>query len=75
MPNAKMEKKGKKEPVNSNRSCDGWDVKTKDLLIGDPDDYVSARDLFNLYDKTFSSIVLTDILKYNEESEQYNTKE
>ncbi len=37
IPAAKMEKQGKREPVNSNRSPDGWDVANKDLLINTED--------------------------------------
>ncbi len=71
MPSAKMEKEGQKTPVNSNRSFDGWDTKSKDLLIGNPDDYISARELFDLYDSTLSSIAVADVLKRHEESDQY----
>jgi len=71
MPSSKMEKKGKKIPVNSNRSFDHWDVKNKDLLIGDPDDYVSARNMFELYDSTLLSITINDVKKKHELSETY----
>ena len=75
IPNAKMEKRGKKEPVNSNRSFDGWDIQSKDLLIGDPNDYISARELFDLYDSTFSSIVVDDVVKKHEASIEYGKNE
>lgn len=71
MPSAKMEKQGKNEPINSNRSADGWDFEKKDLLIGDPNDFVSGRDLLNLYDKTITSLKPNDILKRHEESRYY----
>ncbi len=71
MPSSKMEKKGKKIPVNSNRSFDHWDVKKKDLLIGDPDLPISARDLFELYDSTLSLITVDDVLKKHELSINY----
>lgn len=74
MPSSKMEKKGKKIPVNSNRSFDGWDVKNKDLLIGDPDDYISARKMFKLYDSTLSSITVNDVIKRHELSEIYEQR-
>jgi len=62
MPSAKMEKQGKREPVNSNRSPDGWDYDNKDLLIGDPDMAISSRGLLKLYDDTLSSLTVSDIL-------------
>lgn len=71
MPSSKMEKKGKRIPVNSNRSFDHWDIGKKDLLIGDPDDPVSARYLFGLYEDTLSSITPNDVLKKHEESNHY----
>ena len=71
MPSSKMEKKGQKIPVNSNRSFDGWDIPKKDLLIGDPDSPLSARELFMLYDNTLSSITKQDILKKHEQSKEY----
>lgn len=74
MPSSKMEKKGQKVPVNSNRSFDGWDIQKKDLLIGDPDSPISARDLFMLYDKTLSSITKQDVLKKHEQSNEYEKK-
>jgi len=71
MPSSKMEKKGEKVPVNSNRSFDGWDMQKKDLLIGDPDSPISARELFMLYDSTLSSITKQDVLKKHEQSNVY----
>lgn len=68
MPNAKMEKRGKKIPVISNRSPNGWDFKNKDLLIGDPDDFISARKLLHQYDDVMSNIMREDVLKHHEES-------
>ena len=74
MPSSKMEKKGKKIAVNSNRSFVHWDVKNKDLLIGDPDDPVSARYMFKYYDNTLSSITINDVIKKHELSEIYKKK-
>ena len=71
MPSLKMEKKGEKVPVNSNRSFDGWDMQKKDLLIGDPDSPISAREFFMLYDSTLSSITKQDVLKKHEQSNVY----
>jgi hypothetical protein len=71
MPSSKMEKKGQKIPVNSNRNFDGWDIPQKDLFIGDPDSPISARELFVLYDSTMSSITKQDVLKKHEQSNVY----
>ena len=71
IPNTKMERKGKKIPVNSNRSFDGWDIEKKDLIIGDPEYPISARQLFLLYDKTMSSLKKLDILQFHEKSNEY----
>ncbi len=69
MPAAKMEKQGKQEPVNSNRSPAGWDVDNKDLLINDPEDMVvSTRVLIDRYYSTISSITVKDVLKKHHES-------
>lgn len=64
MPSAKMEKECRrppKIPVNSNRSPDGWDIEKKDLLIGDPENYVRARDVLNCYDNVMSRLELDDV--------------
>lgn len=68
MPSSKMEKKGKKIPVNSNRSPDGWDVSNKDLLIGDPDDPISCRTILGRYYDVMSSLTIKDVQKRHEES-------
>lgn len=67
MPSAKMEVKGKNIPVNSNRSPDGWDIDKKDLLIGDPENSKSARQLIEQYDKTLCSLQPNDIIKRHED--------
>ncbi len=63
MPSAKMEKTGKKVPVNSNRSPAGWNIENKDLLIGDPEKPISARKLLENYDETLTSLTPAYILK------------
>ena len=69
MPASKMEKQGKKKPVNSNRSPCGLNIAKRDLLIGDPDDKdVSARMLLENYEKIVSSLTVQDILKHHRES-------
>jgi hypothetical protein len=79
IPSSKMEKKkdkkGKKIPVGSNRSPDGWDITNKDLLIGDPGDPISGRMLLEKYDTVLSSLTIDDIKArhehaYNKESGQ-----
>lgn len=68
MPSSKMEKKGKKTPVNSNRSPDGWDISNKDLLIGDPEDYISGYMILKKYGTVMSSLTIEDVKKRHEES-------
>jgi len=73
MPSAKMEEQGSKSiPVNSNRSADGWDLDSKDLIVGSPQNPKSARQLIELYDTTLCSLVPSDIKKQHQES--YETK-
>lgn len=74
MPNAKMEEQGKKKPVNSNRSPDGWDVINKDLLVGDPEKPISGRQLLDNYDKTISSLTIKDVKKHHQESYDIKAK-
>jgi hypothetical protein len=74
MPNAKMEEQGKKNPVNSNRSPDGWDVTNKDLLVGSPANPISGRYLLDIYEKTISSLTLVDVRKHHQESYDVKTK-
>ena len=57
-----------REPVISSRSPDWWDIPNKDLLIGDPDNPISARELLKDYDKLMTKMKPSDILKRHEES-------
>ncbi len=68
MPSAKMEVVGKNMPVNSNRSPDGWDIENKNLLIGSPENPVSARYLLDLYKKTILSLSIEDVRKRHQDS-------
>lgn len=70
MPAAKMEKVGKRKPVNSNRSPSGWDVSTRDLLVSDTDEKpdISARFMLAEFDRVFSSMTKYDVLARHEES-------
>lgn len=73
MPSTKMEEQGEKSiPVNSNRSADGWDFNSKDLIVGSPENPKSARQLIELYETTLCSLLPSDIIKRYEES--YETK-
>jgi hypothetical protein len=72
MPIAKMEKRGAKEPVLSERSPDGWDIDKKDLLVGDPDNPISARQLLQNYENTVLSLRINDVKKKHAESISYN---
>lgn len=68
MPAAKMEERGRRSPVTSNRSPDGWDPKNRDLLIGNPDatKATSARALLKEFEGVFTSISVDDVLKRHE---------
>lgn len=68
MPAAKMEKRGRRRPVSSNRSPDGLDPQNKDLLIGDPEvsPMISARALLKQFNEVFASIFRDDVLKGHE---------
>ena len=68
MPASKLEKPGKKIPISSNRSPDGWDFENKDLLIGDPENPISARFLLGLYEEVMNSLTLLDVKKGHSES-------
>ena len=68
MPDAKMEKQGKPIPVGSNRSPWCEVIEAKDLLIGDPDEPCSARDLIDGYFSTINSITPSEIIAQHEES-------
>ncbi len=75
IPSAKMEKKGKKMPIGSNRSPDEWDIPNKDLIVGDPEDPISGRMLLEKYDNVLSSLTIEDIKArhenaYNKESRE-----
>jgi len=65
MPDAKMEKSGRRVPVNSNRSPDGWDFEKADLLLGDPESPVSARFLLSEFDRVMSNIKKTDVFAHH----------
>jgi len=69
MPASKMEKQGKRVPVNSNRSPAGWNIEKKDLLVNDPEGPdISALELFKIFDETFCSIRKSDILASHEDA-------
>lgn len=68
MPDAKMEKQGRPVPVGSNRSPWCEIIDTKDLLIGDPEELYSAREILHEYFTTIDSISPSEILAQHEES-------
>ena len=68
MPSAKMEKAGKKIPITSNRSASGFEFKTKDLIVGDPEDSKLARNLLTEFSCFIASLKKSDILTSHESS-------
>ncbi len=68
MPNAKMEKVGKKIPVNSSRSASGIDVQGRDLRVGEPNNDVSARSLIDMIRSFFESLKSVDVIACHESS-------
>ncbi|MGH9450997.1 MAG: hypothetical protein ACRD11_10705 [Terriglobia bacterium] len=67
MPAAKMEKRGKRAAVTSNRSPAGWDVGNRDLLVNDPEEGpdISIRWVLSEFDRVFSSITTSDVLGHH----------
>jgi hypothetical protein len=70
MPAAKMEKPGERLPVTSNRSPAQWDMRNRDLLVGDPtcEPGFSARSVLKRFDMLFASLETNDILAQHEAS-------
>lgn len=68
MPDSKMEKQGKKQPVNSNRSPWCEVPESKDLLIGDPDEADSARQIIDEYFSIIHSLTPEDVIRRHEEA-------
>ncbi|MEO1685170.1 MAG: hypothetical protein AAFS06_18175, partial [Cyanobacteria bacterium J06631_12] len=68
MPDSKMEKQGRKQPVSSNRSPWCEVIETKDLLIGDPDEAFSARYIISEYFSIIHSLKREDVIASHEES-------
>jgi hypothetical protein len=70
MPAAKMEKRGKRAPVISDRSPAGWDIPNKDLFVGDPESKpdVSARFVLTEFDRVFASLTRDDVRARHEAS-------
>jgi hypothetical protein len=68
MPDSKMEKQGKRQPVPSSRSPWCEDVKNKDLWIGDPENASSARKIIDFYATILSSMTAQDVVARHEES-------
>jgi hypothetical protein len=72
MPDAKMEKQGKKQPVSSNRSPWCEVPQLKDLLIGDPEEADSAREIIDAYFSTLYSLTPKDVIGHHEMSYKKN---
>lgn len=68
MPDAKMEKQGQNKPVSSNRSPWAEDIEKKDLLVGDPEQPYSLKEIIDDYFAVINSLTLEDILTTHEES-------
>jgi hypothetical protein len=68
MPDSKMEKQGKSQPVCSNRSPWCEVPESSDLLIGDPEDAYSARKIIDEYFSIIYSLTPEDVIGSHEES-------
>lgn len=70
MPSAKMEKPGKRAPINSNRSPAMWLESENDLLVGDPTDDrdIRARRLLAEFTAVFASLKPEEVLSKHESS-------
>jgi hypothetical protein len=68
VPDSKMEKQGKKKPVISNRSPWFELPKSKDLLIGDPEEAYSAREIIDEYFSVIYSLRPEDVIGSHEDS-------
>jgi len=68
MPDSKMEIQGKKQPVNSNRSPWCYVLESNDLLIGDPEEADSAREIIDLYFSAIYSLTPKDVVLQHAES-------
>ncbi len=70
IPAAKMEVPGKKIPVASNRSSDGWDFRNKDLFVGDPESPsdISVRLLIKEFSNVFATLSKDDVFSQHEDA-------
>lgn len=73
VPTTKMEKlrynrKDRPIPVASTRAPDVYDEHHKDLLVGDPADFISARSLLAGYTRVLGSLTPADIVMRHEDS-------
>ncbi len=68
MPDSKMEKQGKRQPVSSNRSPWCELPKSRDLLVGDPKEPYSARKIIDEYFSIINSLSSEDVKGSHEES-------
>lgn len=66
-----MEKPGKKTvPITSNRSPVGFDMRNRDILVGDPESstMIRARDLLKAFEEAFWSLSADDVVGRHEEA-------
>jgi hypothetical protein len=68
MPAAKMERLGKSIPITSYRCPCGIDAANRDLLIGDPENLVSARSLLSHFSSFIAQVSQTDVVGPHEAS-------
>ena len=66
MPAAKMEAQGQSVPIESSRSAAGLSASERDLLVGDPSNPKSLRNLVVAFYSVFSQIDGSDILATHE---------
>lgn len=66
MPAAKMEASGQPVPINSSRSAAGLSASERDLLVGEPSNPKSLRNLVGAFYSVFSKIDGSDILAAHE---------
>ena len=66
MPAAKMEAKGQRLPITSNRSATGLQPSDRDLLVGDPSYPRRLRSLLDHFYAVFTQLDSSDILATHE---------
>jgi hypothetical protein len=63
MPAAKMERRGERVAVTSNRNPSAWHPSARDLFVNDPErDEISARALIRRFDEVICAISRSDVM-------------